>query len=114
MRVSTTNLNQRALNCISKIAALAACVVLSACAGQNDDAADLPVSDFARNAAYPSLLDQRSVDAAIAGQPNASSDFGSLQVRAAALKARAERLARLPVLTAAERAQMQDAVQNAR
>lgn len=113
MRASYDSLGQCAANCISKIVAISLGVALSGCVAQDADIANLPVSDFARNAAYPALLDQHSIDATLAGLPADAEDNSSLEARAEALRARADRLARRKVLTAAERAQMQDALASA-
>lgn len=88
-----------------KFTTLGGVVILSAC-GLRPDAPEggFPVSDAARVATYPELLDASTLAAALDGVPLADAEGGNLQARAADLQARGAALSRRTLIDADERA----------
>lgn len=98
----------RYLTLICLAGTMAGCVAMP-----NGPAGGLAISDQARAAVYPALLDQPALDRALALRPAETPASQELSARAAQLRARAAGLTR-PVLTETERARLQQAAAAAR
>lgn len=90
-----------------KLALIAATALLNACGLRPEPPeGGFPVSDFARMAAYPELLDAATLASILDGKPISEADLAALQARAAALRARGATLSRRRVISEADRAKL--------